>query len=86
MAALGVPFVASPTSPYRALAALGIGEMAKKPSDWHRKTLRLIKDSQYREDRRNEYRQRAALMTIEANCFQWVQAWEAALANFRKRA
>lgn len=83
MAALGVPFVASPTSPYRELAALGIGELAVKPVDWHKKTSRLIQDSAFRRAKAEEYRAKARSLTVEANCLRWLDAWNIALNNFR---
>lgn len=86
MAALGVPFVASPTGPYKDLAALGIGELAHNPKHWYRKTLRLINDPAYREDRGNFYRDRASLLTIEANAWRWLEVWQSTLIQFHKQS
>lgn len=86
MAALGVPFVASPTREYERLAAYGVGAVAKGPSDWARKLNRLTQREaervkiakQYQEIIYNE-------MTYEKNAEGWVSAWETALRHRRSQ-
>lgn len=86
MAALGVPFVASPTREYERLAAYGVGTVAKGPSDWARKLNRLTQREservkiakQYQEIIYNE-------MTYEKNAEGWVSAWETALRHRRSQ-
>lgn len=76
-AALGVPFVASPTEPYRSLVALGAGELATRPKDWERALKRLVVDEGWRAERAAAGREVAAGLTIEAHCERWWEAWTA---------
>ena len=74
-AAVGVPFVASDTEPYRALAALGIGDVAPRPKDWTRALRRLITDPSYRQDRADTSFAGAQELTVEKNAWRFHQAW-----------
>lgn len=78
MAAVGVPFVASPTAPYRALHAEGAGVLAERPRDWEREVGRLLASESMREDVMLAGRQVAARWTIEANAWRWWEAWTSA--------
>jgi glycosyltransferase involved in cell wall biosynthesis len=49
-AACGVPFVASPTPEYRALAEQGVGLLAETPVQWKRQILALLRDQELRDD------------------------------------
>lgn len=81
MAALGIPFVASPTREYLRLEAYGVGKVAKGPGDWRRQLSRLISRpaetektaKQYRETIYNEF-------TYSKNAHQWISAWEQAIS------
>lgn len=85
MAAVGIPFIASPTADYKRLAAEGIGVLAKKPRDWMRHTARLIDDTVYREECGQAYRQIVRdRFTFEKNAHLWLEAWGLALSNRRK--
>jgi len=76
MAALGVPFVASPTQQY---TALPFGFPASNAREWERFTLLLLRDEETREIFVEEWREAAARFTIEGNCGQWWDAWTAPL-------
>lgn len=80
MAALGVPFVASNTTPYRALSELGAGLLADTPGDWARSVRMLVK---HRDEEIEQGRELACRYTIEGNAWRWVEAWEQALQNRR---
>ena len=83
-AALGVPFVASPTGPYRQLAELGIGELAAKPKQWVGMVRRLVEmQPEERATIGDLYRQRIVShgLTIEDQAGQWWAAWERAAAR-----
>lgn len=79
MAALGVPFVASPTQQYRELASLGAGDLVSTTTAsraaWTRAILKLVEDPVYRDRRAREGRAAAAGLTIEGHAEAWVQAW-----------
>lgn len=83
-AALGIPFVASPTAEYVRLEAYGVGKTAKSPSEWKRGLSRLLDDpdkanmvgKRYRDIIMNEF-------TYREHASEWVTAWEKALTNFR---
>jgi len=72
-ASVGRPFVASPTGPYRALQARGIGMLASKPKHWRRAVLdvAVIADelgAAWREVVAREF-------TIEQHAQRWWDAW-----------
>lgn len=73
-AALGVPFVASPTGPY--LFDLAVGWHARKPKDWERMVRILIESAEGRAELRGRGREWAATQTVEGNCGQWLEAWQ----------
>lgn len=75
MAAVGVPFVASPTGEYRRLHTLGAGVLADQPNRWTRavSTLALGKDA--RAHLAGTGRAAASTLTIERNACQWWDAW-----------
>lgn len=80
MASVGVPFVASPTGPYRALHAAGIGLLAERPRDWRRLVTRLLVDEDEREDLAGRWRGTvAARFVLEDHAFLWWEAWRRAL-------
>lgn len=83
-AALGVPFVASPTGPYRDLARHA-GVLARKPRDWEREVRRLIESAELRAEMAGRGREWAAGQTIEGNAHRWWEAWEAARDVAAKR-
>jgi glycosyltransferase involved in cell wall biosynthesis len=83
-AALGVPFVASPTQPYRALNELGVGELAAKPRHWQGMLRRLVTmPTEERVALGALYRQRVREhgLTIEDQAGKWWAAWERAAAS-----
>lgn len=82
MASVGVPFVATPTGPYRGLGHVGL--LAAKPRDWERALTRLVTDEELRSEMSARGREYAATQTVEANCEQWWEAWSAAYARTRK--
>lgn len=85
MAALGVPFVASPTSEYLRLEAYGVGKTAKSPGDWKRHLNRWIDNTSSLERDAVSYRDRIKeSFTYEANASQWLEAWEQAI-DYRKK-
>jgi glycosyltransferase involved in cell wall biosynthesis len=83
-AALGIPFVASPTREYEVLSLDGIGKIANSPSDWKKHLQRMI-DRRAETDRiAKESRDRIrAEHTYRVNAPQWLEAWEKAL-HYRK--
>jgi glycosyltransferase involved in cell wall biosynthesis len=74
-AALGVPFVASPTGPYRGLMAEDIGWTAGKPREWERLVARLATEHRRREELAAAWRMAAAEWTVERNAWRWMEAW-----------
>lgn len=75
MAALGVPFVASPTGPYRELAREGAGLCASKPREWEAVLRRLAGDVTWQAAMADVGRDVARRWTIEGNCERWLEAW-----------
>jgi len=83
LAAVGVPFVASPTEDYQRIADDGIGLLADwKAKKWRQATLDLLRN-------RDEYAEqfRAGVIDkhlLEDHAWRWVEAWEAAIDVRRK--
>ncbi len=78
-AAVGVPYVASPTSEYRAFhQRVGHGFLAASPRDWYRHVSRLLKDDALRADYSRALREIAREFTIEGNAWRWLEAWQSA--------
>jgi glycosyltransferase involved in cell wall biosynthesis len=85
-AAVGRPFIASPTDPYLELAGLGAGLIARKPRDWELLLDRLIVDEDYRlELGAHGRRLVAAGHVIENNLDRWLDAWSASLELAARR-
>lgn len=86
MAAVGVPFVASPTAEYRRLAAVGIGRLARTPEDWFRAVRHLVSHPKDRERVAVEQRVqvREARLTVEQNAHRWAEAWASLLVPARR--
>ncbi len=75
MAALGVPFVASPTAPYRELAEFGVGALAERPKHWEYHVRALVQCADLRAERAGAGREVARRLTIEGNCGRFYEAW-----------
>ena len=79
-AALGIPFVASPTREYERLEAYGIGKVARTPAEWRKHLQRMIDRPSETEALSREYRDRIeAEHTYSVNAPQWIEAWEKAI-------
>lgn len=82
MAAMGVPFVASPTREYERLAAHGVGTIAKGPSAWRKQISQLIENPKRRVQIAKQYRETVYNeMVYERNADSWVRAWEKAIVH-----
>lgn len=83
-AALGIPFVASPTREYELLEVNGIGKIAKSPGDWAKHIQRMIDRPAETERIANEARDRIrAAHVYSVNAPKWIEAWEKAI-DYRK--
>ena len=85
-AAVGVPFVASPTGPYTALAAAGAGLIAAKPKAWRSAVRSLLTNRTLREETAGRGREATAARRYHLTWHLWVEAWEQALRNRRGAA
>jgi glycosyltransferase involved in cell wall biosynthesis len=85
-AALGVPFVASPTVPYLDLAEKGAGLIAYEPFDWERYLVMLTNDPHWRQEIAGRGREAAKAWTVEGNAWRWAEAWERASMIRREKA
>jgi len=84
-AALGVPFVASPTGQYRDLVAQGAGRIAGRPRDWERELDLLITNDDYRGELAQAGRRVAGRWIIEDHADRWWNAWQTAAENYATR-
>lgn len=85
-AAVGVPCIASPRAEYTRLHKLGVGLLAKDPSDWKRKMKMLARDSAMRQELSAQGRDVMAGMTIEAHAWKLLEIWTEALSMQRAKA
>jgi len=83
-AALGIPFVASPTREYELLEINGIGKTAKSPGEWAKHIQRMIDRPAETERIANEARDRIkAEHVYSVAAPKWIEAWEKAI-DYRK--
>ena len=78
-AALGVAFVATPTSEYRMLNSFGVGDLAEYRHDWYKKLKRVIVNEKYRAEMVERGIEFAKAHTYEKQAWRWAEAWEKAL-------
>ena len=76
MSAVGVATVASPTPDNVRVHGLGMGELAAKPVQWHKKLRALMRSRDYLEDVVGRSRQAAATQTYEVSGWRWAEAWD----------
>lgn len=85
MAAVGVPFVASPRTEYvRLHKEAGLGLLAKDQKDWYRKLHLLATNEQMRLETSLQGRETMADYTIEGNAWRLAEIWREALRIQRK--
>jgi glycosyltransferase involved in cell wall biosynthesis len=85
MAAVGVPFVASATGPYRELAGLGAGLVADRPKQWRRHLRTLLGSEAARMELAEAGRRVAKTLTYEQHADRWLAAWHRAADNAVRR-
>lgn len=78
MSALGVPWIASPTSEYARLHNMGAGLIATNPREWYRHGRALLDSESRRQEMIEAGRSVAAQLTVEANAWRWLEVWEQA--------
>lgn len=84
-AALGVPFVATPTHEYRALSELGAGLLADSPRKWESCLTMLMTHEAARTELAEMGRETARGLTIEKHAWRWAEAWAQAVYNRKRR-
>lgn len=82
-ASLGIPCVGSPTSPYLAAEAEGLGLIARTPQEWEDVVTRLVEDRDYLRDEGDKVKSNAYRFVLEDHVVEWLQAWELALETRR---
>lgn len=84
MAALGIPFIASPTREYERLEVHGVGKTAKSPGEWRKHLQRWIdRPSEMQKNIEHYQSVIKSEMTYEARGADWVDAWQRAI-DYRK--
>lgn len=85
MAALGIPFVASPTEEYMVLSDAGVGVLAHNDSDWNKPIRRLLDSPIKRKSIGKRYKQIVRENFVyEDHAQEWLDVWEQAIDR-RKR-
>lgn len=82
-AAVGVPCIVSPREEYKRLNKLGVGFLAKNPTEWIKHIRRLRNSANLRVDTAAKARDVMRDMTIEGNAELWAEAWTEALIRER---
>jgi glycosyltransferase involved in cell wall biosynthesis len=77
MSSVGVPFVASPTAPYKNLIAQGAGLLAEsnRPKQWSAALKRLLTDRVLYGEMSEAGREVARQWTFESNAWRWEEVW-----------
>jgi glycosyltransferase involved in cell wall biosynthesis len=84
MAALGIPFIATPTREYERLEVHGVGKTAKSPGEWRKHLQRWIdRPSEMQKNIEHYQSVIKSEMTYEARGADWVDAWQRAI-DYRK--
>jgi glycosyltransferase involved in cell wall biosynthesis len=76
LAALGVPFIASPSADYQKLFSQGAGILAKNRNDWSRALTHLLTDESHYQEVATRGRAVALERTLEAQHTAWAAAWQ----------
>jgi hypothetical protein len=79
LAAVGVPWVASPRVEYRRLHDLGCGVLVDKPKLWYRALRRLVDEPARRAELGLAGREVAASLRLSDHAWRWWEAWSDAL-------
>lgn len=76
-AAIGLPFVASPTFPYLEAWDQGLhGYIASKPAEWKFQLSRLLGNADLRAEIGSKNKEIMRNLTIQAQVGRWIDAWE----------
>lgn len=75
LAAVGVPFVASPAAEYKKLYTHGAGKLAERPNEWRRLIADLAKPGAYRDDAIGAGRRAAEALTLKHNAHRWAEVF-----------
>lgn len=80
MAAVGMPWVGSPSYAYRRFhEESGTGILASNPQEWYQALKRLVNEPNLRVEMGAQGREYMKTQTIEANAWRWWEAWTDAL-------
>jgi glycosyltransferase involved in cell wall biosynthesis len=75
LAAVGVPWVASPRAEYQRLHRLGCGVLVDKPRDWYRVLRQLLNDPGRRVELSERGRAVAETLRLRDHAWRWWDAW-----------
>ena len=84
LAAVGVPWVASPRAEYHALHALGCGLLAHNPGEWYRMLSRLCKSPAQRQDLSEAGKSVAHTLRLEDHAWRFWEGWSEAYKLARR--
>lgn len=87
MAALGIPFIATPTREYIRFEAYGIGKLAYSKNDWIKHTQRWVdRPKEYLRDAINYRDKIREEFTYELHAKEWLNTWEKAISHRKSQA
>lgn len=79
LAAVGVPWVGSPSVEYRRLNSAGCGVIAKTPQDWYKMVRFLARNEWFRREESEKGRAVAREFALEKHAWRWWEAWQDAV-------
>lgn len=85
MASVEVPVVMSPTPDNLRLHRLGVGLIAESRGQWARHLTRLMANPTERAELAGSAKQAVTLLTYEAHCGRWWDAWQSTLQHHKPR-
>lgn len=85
LAAVGVPWVASPRVEYARLHQLGCGLLAEKPADWFRQLRNLRQGPALRQELSEAGRAVSETLRTRDHAWRWMEAWSGAVVADRER-
>lgn len=84
LAAVGVPWVASPRAEYKRLHELGCGLLADRPDKWFKILRALHRSESFRTEQSEAGRAVAEQLRLRDHAWKWWEAWDRALGLQRR--
>lgn len=84
LAAVGIPWIGSPSPEYRRLNEAGCGMIARSPQDWYKMLRFILRNESFRREESEKCRAVAHELALERHAWLWWEAWQDAIAYQRE--